>query len=390
MVELAQVESRQFTNLFEAVHERVTVDEQFTGRLGDVQVVLEEGTHGIERLVVERLERAAAEHLLQKHLAQRRRQLVDQPPDAEVLVGDRVLRGIEHLADLERDARLLIGAGKILDVGDDGGDTDRDVHEGFRIQRLDDVLGDLADVRLRRAVRQLLHQRDVLLPDVDDIVMGAVGVHTADDLIGELLRGALVFDDVHDALFLGAEAQLLGFRVDVARQDIVEHDIFNKRREKLENIRERGKLEKNEYSISVHVWLLEDDKLWIQQRSNEKKMFPGLWEQSGGGVISGETSLEAVKRETKEELGLDIQDEEITYIGSYTRVKDIVDIWLVQRIFSKDKIILQDEEVANIKNVTFEEFDKMIENKEVVPTINPSYNLLKNYYDVYMKGEMLK
>ena len=158
-------------------------------------------------------------------------------------------------------------------------------------------------------------------------------------------------------------------------------DIFNKRREKLENIRERGKLEKNEYSISVHVWLLEDNKLWIQQRSNEKKIFPGLWEQSGGGVISGETSLEAVKRETKEELGLDIQDEEITYIGSYTRVKDI---------FSKDKIILQDEEVANIKNVTFEEFDKMIENKEVVPTINPSYNLLKNYYDVYMKGKMLK
>ena len=133
-------------------------------------------------------------------------------------------------------------------------------------------------------------------------------------------------------------------------------DIFNKRREKLENIRERGKLEKNEYSISVHVWLLEEDKLWIQQRSNEKKIFPGLWEQSGGGVISGETSLEAVKRETKEELGLDIQD----------------------------------EEVANIKNVTFEEFDKMIENKEVVPTINPSYNLLKNYYDVYMKGKMLK
>lgn len=158
-------------------------------------------------------------------------------------------------------------------------------------------------------------------------------------------------------------------------------DIFNKRREKLENIRERGKLEKNEYSISVHVWLLEEDKLWIQQRSNEKKIFPGLWEQSGGGVISGETSLEAVKRETKEELGLDIQDEEITYIGSYTRVTDIVDIWLVQRIFSKDKIILQDEEVANIKNVTFEEFDKMIENKEVVPTINPSYNLLKEYIE---------
>ena len=82
-------------------------------------------------------------------------------------------------------------------------------------------------------------------------------------------------------------------------------DVFNKRREKLGYTRERGNLDKNEYSISVHVWLLEEDKLWIQQRSNEKKMFPGLWEQSGGGVMSGEISLEAVKRETKEELGLE-------------------------------------------------------------------------------------
>ena len=146
--------------------------------------------------------------------------------------------------------------------------------------------------------------------------------------------------------------------------------------------------DKNEYSISVHVWLLEEDKLWIQQRSNEKKMFPGLWEQSGGGVMSGENSLEAVKRETKEELGLEIKDDEITYIGSYTRVKDIVDIWLIQRLFSKDKITLQNEEVENIKKVTFEEFDKMIENGEVVPTINTSYNLLKNYYNVYMKGKI--
>lgn len=166
-------------------------------------------------------------------------------------------------------------------------------------------------------------------------------------------------------------------------------DVFNKRREKLGYTRERGKLDKNEYRISVHAWLLEEDKLWIQQRSNEKKIFPGLWEQSGGGVIQGETSLEAVKRETIEELGLEIQDDEITYMGSYTRVKDIVDIWLIQRPFSKDKIILQEEEVENIKKVTFEEFDKMIENGEVVPTINLSYNLLKNYFNRYMKKKII-
>ena len=39
-----------------------------------------------------------------------------------------------------------------------------------------------------------------------------------------------------------------------ARMELVY--VFNKRREKLEYTKERGKLDKNEYSISVHVWLL--------------------------------------------------------------------------------------------------------------------------------------
>lgn len=34
-------------------------------------------------------------------------------------------------------------------------------------------------------------------------------------------------------------------------------DVFNKRREKLGYTKERGNLDKNEYSISVHVWLLD-------------------------------------------------------------------------------------------------------------------------------------
>ena len=49
---------------------------------------------------------------------------------------------------------------------------------------------------------------------------------------------------------------------------------------------------------------------------------------------NGETSLNAVKREVREELGIRLNDDEIIYIGSYTRVKDIVDIWAVQKKYS--------------------------------------------------------
>lgn len=39
--------------------------------------------------------------------------------------------------------------------------------------------------------------------------------------------------------------------------------------------------------------------------------------------------------------------------------------------------------MADVKLVSFEEFDNMIESGVVVPSINPSYLLVKNYYENY-------
>ena len=166
-------------------------------------------------------------------------------------------------------------------------------------------------------------------------------------------------------------------------------DIYNDKREKMNIKTERGNLKNGEYSISVHVWVIDNEKLLIQKRASNKKIFPDMWEQSGGGVIAGETSIQAVKRECKEELNIDVDDGELTYIGSYLRVTDIVDIWLLNKKIDNKKIKLQKEEVSDIKFVTFDEFDNMINDSKVVPTINPSYTLLKNYYNVYKRGSLI-
>lgn len=166
-------------------------------------------------------------------------------------------------------------------------------------------------------------------------------------------------------------------------------DVYNNKREKLDIIKERENMLKGEYRISVHVWIMDDEKIWLQQRATDKKIFPNMWEQSGGGVLSGETSKVATIRECKEELNIDIKDDELIYIGSYIRVNDIVDIWLVNKEFNREKIKLQKEEVSKIKLVTFDELDSMISNGEVVPTINPSYALLKNYCNVYKRGKII-
>lgn len=57
---------------------------------------------------------------------------------------------------------------------------------------------------------------------------------------------------------------------------------------------------------------------------------------------------------------------------------------MVNQDIDLDTLRLQEDEVAEVKLVTFKEFDKMIENGEVVPSINPSYDLMKNFCNSYM------
>ncbi|KAG8462742.1 hypothetical protein KFE25_004718 [Diacronema lutheri] len=59
---------------------------------------------------------------------------------------------------------------------------------------------------------------------------------------------------------------------------------------------------------SVHVWLVDErGALLVQQRSEHKDTFPGLWDVScAGHVGAGSEPLAAARAELREELGLDV------------------------------------------------------------------------------------
>ena len=59
-------------------------------------------------------------------------------------------------------------------------------------------------------------------------------------------------------------------------------------------------------------------EVWTQRREDDGP-FHGLLEFPGGGVESGETSLQAAVREVREEVGIDIQAELGTFMGNYPR-----------------------------------------------------------------------
>lgn len=162
-------------------------------------------------------------------------------------------------------------------------------------------------------------------------------------------------------------------------------DIYNKFREKTGNIKNRKELLNGEYRISTHIWIKDSkNRILIEKRSEKEDKFPGMWAQVGGGVKTGDTSKITVFKECKEELDYDVKEENLFYVGTYIRTKDIVDVWMVNQDVNINELKFQKDEVSDVKLVSFEEFDEMIKNGKVVPSINPSYILVKNFNECYL------
>ena len=160
-------------------------------------------------------------------------------------------------------------------------------------------------------------------------------------------------------------------------------DVYNERYQNTGESKERGTTTETEYRKACFVWIINsNNKILVQQRSKNRKHYPGLWSATSGGVSAGETSLQSIMRELKEELGIDVAEEELTFIGTYKRVNDFVDTYMMEKDIDINDITIQPEEVQDVKWMSIDNFEKLINRGEASDT---SYGLFKNYYDNYYK-----
>lgn len=99
----------------------------------------------------------------------------------------------------------------------------------------------------------------------------------------------------------------------------------------------------------------------IVQRSQNKSWAPLCWEVPGGGVSAKETSADAIVREMREELGLDVSGQLAEPFHSYESVdlargdNYFVDMYRFVLDISKDDVVLQEEEALDCAFVAWDD-----------------------------------
>lgn len=123
------------------------------------------------------------------------------------------------------------------------------------------------------------------------------------------------------------------------------------------------KLAEGDYHLVVHIWIMNDNNEYlIQKRTDHLKHMPGIWATTGGSAIKGEDSQTAAIREVEEELGIEPNTNKMKKIKRIKRKDNFADIWFLQQNISLDEIEMLKEEVSDVKWVSKETLNEMIEN----------------------------
>lgn len=163
-------------------------------------------------------------------------------------------------------------------------------------------------------------------------------------------------------------------------------DIYDKYRNRTgKTTSDKSKLGKEGYHLVVHICIFNSKgEMLVQQRQSNSKHWGDHWDLSAGGsALSGELSYETAERETLEEIGIKLDLKNIRPHLSLNFPRGFDDVFLIEKDIEIENLVLQEEEVKDIKWASREDIVKMIEDDEFVPYyisyINMLFDIRKSY-----------
>lgn len=128
----------------------------------------------------------------------------------------------------------------------------------------------------------------------------------------------------------------------------------------------------------VHLHVIHPDgRLYLQQRALTKDLYPGYWDTSVGGHIDdGEDILDALSREGKEELGIDVTGAQFILNYIWKNINESEYVHTFALIYS-GIITVDPDEIMNGKFFTPGEIEEMIKNEMTTRNFTHEYRLLQ-------------
>ena len=153
-------------------------------------------------------------------------------------------------------------------------------------------------------------------------------------------------------------------------------DLLDENGNKTGKIKLREQVNKDgDWHRGVFVFMINSKKeILLQKRSAIKESNPNRWTVSASGhLVTGDSSYEAAVRETEEELGIKVKTQKLEYLFTVKEQQrpkegfldnEFIDIYWLLMDNDIPNFKIQKEEVAEIRWVSYEEFKKMVKNKD--------------------------
>ena len=148
------------------------------------------------------------------------------------------------------------------------------------------------------------------------------------------------------------------------------NDIYDKNRNLTGRTHVRGTpWRRGEFGMVACVWVYDGKgKILLTKRAPEKT-FALTWENSGGAVRAGETSLAAIQRELFEETGIWAEQAEFELIDSGSDRNTHYDYYCLKREIPISDIKLQPGETVDAKWLTIPQIREMIRQRKLCRVI---------------------
>lgn len=130
---------------------------------------------------------------------------------------------------------------------------------------------------------------------------------------------------------------------------------------------------KGRYSVVVLAFIENSKGEFLFQMTSKRKK--NVWATTGGHVKSGQTSKKAIIEEIKEELGIDINDDEVKLFKTYKYDDAFKDVFYIKKDIDINSLTYQEDEVEYVKYLTKD---------EILDLINNDGNIRKTNIDAFL------